>query len=139
MTLLKRAPVADLIAKEDTGSPAQAALAPVVEMLKTLDPAHPPVFQLDAEADAWAVEVIRRMVYLRLAESIPTVQIVVLLMLCGAITCAWADPKFAVFGPAMSAWTRVIRAPIFWTSLIEGPPELVWLATGKDIQTLQSE
>ena len=67
-------------------------------------------WELGPEADAWAVEATRRFVFMRAPrETRPVVR--ALAMLTGAVVCGLADPEPARFGPAMSAWSRVMRTP----------------------------
>jgi hypothetical protein len=85
---------------------------------------------LSPAEDAWAVESTRRMVYLRLAAEIPWGAGIALLVLSGAVICAWADPEPDAFGPALASWNRAIRAQPFWARLLPDQPRLQWLAQG---------
>ena len=92
------------------------------------DPKQPPPVALDPAQDAWAVETARRMVFLRLASTIPSVQAVPLLSLGGALACSWTDP--ARFGPLLGGWSRVMRWRLLWGALIPDADALRWLARG---------
>lgn len=94
----------------ETSPALRAALDPLAALLPTLDVPRPwPV--LNPEADAFAVEVARRTVYLRLVTGLPYPPAAALLVLCGAVACAWATPTMERFGPALSAWSRLVRNP----------------------------
>ncbi len=120
-----------LLQARDAGPQHVAALRPLVERLESLDPAAPPPWPaLAAREDAFAVEVCRRMVWLRLATRIPVVQGVALLTLAGAVALAWVDPQPSRFGPALATWVRLLRAGTFWQSLTPTPADMQWLARG---------
>ena len=119
------------IEQPDAGPSLRDALRPVVAAFARFDAASPPPWPaLDTDQDAWAVETTRRMVFLRLAPQLP-VPGSALLVLAGAVACAWADPRPEAFGPALAAWTRGLRAPAFWRALVPQPDVLQWLATGQ--------
>jgi Fe-S-cluster containining protein len=132
VTRLRAAPLAALVARPEAGDALRRGLAPLLELLPRLNPEDPPAWPvLSDEMDAWAVEVARRMVFLRVMSSLPIVQGVAMLSLGGALACAWSDPRPESFGPALAGWSRAIRAPAFWRGLIPDPETLRWLATGK--------
>lgn len=123
----------DVLLQARDGGPAQRdALQPLVRLVETLDPDRPPSWPtLAANEDKFAVEVCRRMVFLRLVTRVPIVQGVALLVLSGAVALAWACPDPERFGPAMASWNRLIRAGSFWQSLFPSPAAMQWLATGQ--------
>jgi Fe-S-cluster containining protein len=98
------------------------------------DPAAPPAWPaLTPEVDAYAVDVARRMVFLRLGvPALPSQATAALLTLCGAVLLGWAAPRPEHFGPALAAWARAIRARTFWRALAPDGRTLSWLATGED-------
>lgn len=114
---LRAAELGALIARPETGPSARAALTPLVDALPTWD--TPPVAAFD-DAEAWAVDVARRAVFLRLQPNVP-VPAVALLTLLGAVALAWVDPRLAHVGPGLAGWTRALRAPIFVRALIPDP------------------
>ncbi len=122
---LRAAPLEALLARSDTGSAVRAALTGPVAALRALD-APPPLALAPAE-EAWAVDVASRMVALRLCASFPFVPGVALLALGGALLCAWADPRPAPFGTALAGWSRAMRAPIWWSSIVPGPDAMLGL------------
>jgi hypothetical protein len=118
-----------LLDRPETGAAVRGALAPVVAALEGMT--RPPAWgALAPDDDAWAVEVARRLVALRLCTTVPMVPAVALLALGGAIACAWADPAPERFGTALAGWSRAIRAPIFWQALLPGPEALRALVAG---------
>lgn len=126
---LKAADLAGFVARDDTGAGVRLGLQHLPAAIERLERA--PEFSLSAEQDAWAVEVARRMVFLRLAPLLPSVQAVALLTLIGAVACYWADPAEDRFGPAISAWSRGIRWRTLWQGIAPDPETLSWLATGR--------
>ena len=131
ITRLKRMRL-DLLLQARDGGPAQrAALQPLVDGITRWDPEDPPGWPaLSDNEDAFAVEVTRRMVFLRLATRIPLVQGTALIMLSGAVALGWACPEPERFGPAIASWSRLIRGGTFWQSLTPTPQAMQWLAHG---------
>ncbi len=121
-----------LVELPDTPPKMRAALAPVTDAFDSWDPDNPPPWPcLDAEAEAYAVDVVRRMVHLRLAsQSVPVVAGVALLTLSGIIAAAWANPEHDALSKAVPAWCRAIRVRPFWMSICPDGAALQHLATG---------
>jgi Fe-S-cluster containining protein len=71
--------------------------------------------ELDSDADCWAVEAIRRVLFLRLTGDVPTVAGSALLLVSGAILCGRANPASSEFSRAFAGWVRAIRFRQFWT------------------------
>jgi len=116
---VRSAPLRALLARPDTGASVRAALA---EPLARLDAADaPPALDLAPEQEAWALDVARRMVGLRLCSSFPFVPGVALLTLGGALVAGWSDARPAPFAAALAGWTRAMRAPPWWGALVPGP------------------
>lgn len=100
--------IGERVAHPDTAASLREALGGVSARLAELDPASVPPLGLDPAMDRWTVEVARRVVWLRLpADARPVGRL--LGVLAGALACAWADPAPEAYGPALAAWTRVIR------------------------------
>lgn len=76
-----------------------------------------PAWTLGAEAEAYAVESVRRMVTLRLASERGTPDQVAVRVLGGAVLAAWRDPALPAFGTGLAQWTRAVRLPAFWDRL----------------------
>lgn len=128
---LRASDLAPLIARRELGLVPGEHLRPVLDAVERLDLDALPWPVLDADTEAWAVDVVRRVVWLRLAHDLPVVQGVALLALSGALVCAWADPTPDRFGPAFAAWTRVMRARPFWRAVMPTPDVVYQLATGR--------
>jgi len=128
---LKRMHLEILLQARDLGPAQRDALAPLLDLVEDLDPnSTPPWPALAPNEDAFAVEVTRRMVFLRLVTRVPIIQGVALLVLSGAVALGWACPEPERFGPAIASWSRLIRAGSFWQSLTPSPRDMQWLATG---------
>ena len=122
----------DYLERSDTGAAIARALHHLPDHIAGWDMDTPPPWpELAPELDAFVVEATRRMIFLRLAGTHPSVLATALLTLSGAVICAWASPEPTRFGPAFSAWTRAIRVRRFWQPLAPDPMTLRWLATGQ--------
>jgi len=132
---VRRLVAADLPAfldRPDTGHALRAHLGGVARAVEGLDPNAPPEWPvLDPEWDAFAVEVTRRMLFLRLAPLIPSVMGVALLTLGGTLACAWANADPEHFGPALAGWARAIRFRAVWQAITPDAETMRWLATGQ--------
>jgi len=119
-----------LLGSPDAGASLRAALTPLASFVADPDrPARWPA--LSGEQEAWALDVVRRMVALRLLQAVRLgPHPAALLLLSGAVSCAMADPRPEAFGPALAAWTRALRAPGFRAALVPNAAVMGWLAGG---------
>ncbi len=116
---------------DEAGDAVRAAWAAIRPVIANGDPENPPAWPaLAPEEDAYAVNVLQRVLYLRLASGIPVVSGIGLLVLSGAVLCAWADPTREPFGRRLAAWTRLIRVMNFWLALTPDGETMAWLARG---------
>lgn len=125
--------MAEIVHQDAAGPSLGHWLGPVAEAAATWDPLHPPAWPvLTPEQEAWALEVTRRMVYLRLgATALPSVLGVTLLTLAGAVVIGWSGADdLPTFGGRLAAWTRAIRATAFWRAILPHDNTLLWLARG---------
>jgi Fe-S-cluster containining protein len=114
-----------------SGAMLHAVIAPVLRDAEALDPSAPPAWPvLTPRQDAFAIEMIRRMVFLRLAPGLPAPAVAVLGVI-GAVICAWHDASSAGFGRAMAGWSRIMRSPAFLEAVAPDPAALINLATGR--------
>lgn len=111
----------------------KGVLAPLFSAIPSWAPAAPPAWQVEPAADAHAVEVARRFVFLRLGpEGLPP-PVVTLLVLGGAVALGFVDGRLEVLGPALAGWSRAVRARAFWQAFVPDPDavaELVGHAPG---------
>ena len=108
-TQLIDARIGGRVAHEGTAASLRESLDGVTTLLGELDPNHLPEIRIPL--DEWTVEVIRRMVWLRLpADARPASR--ALGVIAGALVCGWAHEEPADYGRALAAWTRVIRTPV---------------------------
>lgn len=103
-------------------------LEPVASAAPQFSGGAPP-WALSPESERWVVEATRRVLFLRLLANIPSVSIGALLVLGGALACAWTDPRPGRFEPRFTAWLRALRFDPFWQRLAR--TDLMWLATGQ--------
>ncbi len=122
-----------LLAKPELGAGIHEPLAHLPAVLDALDRDDPPAFagRLSDEQQAFALEVARRKVWLRQAPVRPASHGLAVLTLVGAVACAWADPTPEVFGPALSAWSRLMRFQAFWLRLAPDHDMIRFLMTGE--------
>ncbi|MFZ5480021.1 MAG: hypothetical protein ACOZNI_24865 [Myxococcota bacterium] len=125
---LREVDVGRLIAEPAAGVSLRASLAGVAALSARED--WPSPAPLSPEAEAWALEVVERMVWLRLCRTLPDPMPVALLVAAGAWTCAVADARPEAFGPALAGWTRALRAPAFRAALVPDAATMGRLAVG---------
>ena len=108
-----------MLARPELGQPVREALTPMVAAIPGWDPAKPPPDPvLSPEQEAFAIEVCRRLVFLRLVPSLPVVQAVALLSLLGAVAAGWTDPSPDAFGRSVTSWSHALRTSLFWSALV---------------------
>jgi Fe-S-cluster containining protein len=131
--VLSRSPLAESLGRYGTSQVFQRHLLPVARGVAALDPRAPPPWPLlDAESEAFALEVCRRMLFLRLADHRGPPAAVAILTLGGAVACAWAHGGGGeVWATSLSAWTRALRSEVFWRTLFPDDALLRWLVTGR--------
>jgi Fe-S-cluster containining protein len=123
--------LAERISPEASGAMLHAVVGPLLLGAEALDPENPPAWPvLTTRQEAFAIEMIRRMVFLRLVPGVPSPAVAVLGVI-GAVLCAWHDPGPSGFGRAMAGWFRVMRSPAFLEALAPEPAALITLATGR--------
>jgi len=139
-TLLKEMDVASVSSLQ--GPDIAARLAYLGPAFAALDPARPPewIDALTPAHDAFALEVIRRQLFLRPGDPAVPPFAQALLLVLGALGAAWAEPAATpdVPGPAterrfpqtLSSWARLVRASAFWKRLLPDLERARWLVTG---------
>ncbi len=128
---LRGLPLERLLEQPDTGAPVREALLPLLADLRRLDPDGPLSGVLGPEEDAFALELTRRTLFLRLVSTLPVARAVALLCLLGAQSAAWTGRHGRGFGRALVAWNRAIRAPAFWSTILPSAEVLGWLVSGE--------
>ncbi|MCC6619685.1 MAG: YkgJ family cysteine cluster protein [Deltaproteobacteria bacterium] len=110
-------------------------LAPVAELLKTLDPTQPPTWAgaLTPMRDAFALELLRRHLFLRLGDQMLPPIAQTLLVVMGIMLCAWSDPIGDYFGTTLSCWMRIIRFRNAWASIMPETETARWLLSGDGV------
>ena len=101
------------------GAALRARLEPVIDALEAWTPHQIPLWsqRLSTAQEAWALDTLRRHLFLRLGDpSVPPLG-QTLLWLFAVTACGWAAPG-AEFGPSLSAWLRVLRSPPVWGRLV---------------------
>ena len=120
------------VADPATGPLFRRELLAVLDHTMGLDPdALPPWPVLPPEGEAYALDALSRLVWLRLARAIPSVAGVAGLGMMGLVLCAWAAPDHAAFGRMTAAWFRAMRSPVFWGHLLPTADRLAHLLRGR--------
>lgn len=136
---LQRAPIRPLLLRPETGAPVRDALLPVLDRVARLDPEKLPGHPLGPEEEAFALELLRRTLFLRLMPSLPVVQAVALLNLLGGLTVGWSGLQGRGFGRALVAWNRALRGPVFWSAILPTAESLRQLALGPSPPPCESQ
>jgi hypothetical protein len=106
-------------------------LVAILDHTRTLNPAHFPAWPaLDPQGEAYALDALSRLIYLRLAHQIPAVAGVIALGTMGVILSAWAARDRPAFGRYTAAWFRAMRSPAFWGKLLSTAQSLKILLHG---------
>lgn len=125
--------IAPVIHDADNGPHLNAALGPMGALIARFDPAASlPEWNLPPDADAFARDLIQRYLFMRIGDdTLPPVGHAMLLV-GGILAIAYVDPTPSVFGPALSAWSRIARLPGLWElimpdrdaahAILYGPP-----------------
>jgi Fe-S-cluster containining protein len=109
---MQRARLSQGIDPERTGARLAATLTPLFARVEALDPdSLPPAPALSDEQQAFALDAVQRMIFLRLVPGVGPV-VVAALGVVGANACGWASPTPETFGAALAAWTRAMRSPV---------------------------
>ena len=122
------AKLADWVASSPVGEAIRSSLLPVLRFAESDAPSR--LVDLEPEADAWAVEAIRRVVFLRLTGDVPNVPGALLLLVAGAVLCGRAQPTAQAFASAYAAWLRAIRFRQFWTAFTPDSQTMAALIRG---------
>jgi Fe-S-cluster containining protein len=129
--LLQRTDLLELLDDPDTSPLLRDTLRPVCAAVATWNVASPPAWPaLSDSQEAFALDALQRMLYLRLAPKLPSVAGMALLMLVGVVAVAWSTEDERSFGYGLAAWSRALRAPVFWRALAPDAAAMTWLARG---------
>jgi len=123
--------LAGFVELDGPGPVLKRGLGPVAQASAAWTDSPPAWPGLPDELDRWAVEALRRSLWLRLSANIPNVSVAALFVLGGAVAAAWTDPRPGPFVAALTAWLRALRFELFWKSLAVDQATLMWLATGQ--------
>ena len=128
---LKSPQLAEHLGHERHGAVLRAHVAHLAPALDALTVRDLPVWtgRLDGEREAFALDALRRHIFLRLGDQTAPPVAQALLVLAGVAACAWADPGER-FGAALSAWLRLIRSPPVWGRLVPDSTTAAWLLVG---------
>jgi len=114
----------------DNGPLMNALLAPLAHFLATFENAPVPAWNLPPKADAFALEVLGRHLFLRLGDDTIPPMAQTLLVLGGILACGYIDPTPSLFGPALSAWSRMCRLEKFWLPALPDRATAEWVLHG---------
>lgn len=119
LTRLSGLPLEAVLRRPEMGAPVRDTLLPVFAALRGLDlDALPALPAPGSEEDAFAMELTRRTLFLRVVTTLPVTRVVALLCLLGAESVGQTGLRGRAFGRAIVAWNRAIRVPAFWTTIL---------------------
>jgi Fe-S-cluster containining protein len=128
---LRAVQLSAMLSHEASGAMLCRVLQPALRHAEGLDPAAPPPWPALAPAqEAFALELLRRTLWLRLVPGLSQPGAVAVLWLAGAVISAWHDPSPRGYGRALAAWARAVRSPVLLEAIAPDPGALVTLATG---------
>lgn len=114
----------------DAGPLLVADLHKAANFIRNVDAARPPKLTFAAPMSELALETLQRTLFLRLGDpALPPMGKLVLL-LGGAIACAYVYRQPGTFGRAFAAWSRLSRLPDFWQPFIPDTEAARTLMTG---------
>jgi hypothetical protein len=119
------------LAHDAVGPGLRTALTPVADAAPTWSQQAPAWPGLSASAEAWAIEAVRRVLYLRLMPTLPNISVATLLLLGGVVAARWSTSSEATFHRALTGWLRALRFDAFWQMLVGDRATMVWLGTGQ--------
>lgn len=130
---LRVADLSPLFEAHELGPDLLYRVAAMAELLRGLDPVDPPPWMgLGPARDAFALEVMRRHLFLRLGDpTLPPIAQALLVSL-GILVAAWSDPIGDYFGSSLAAWMRMIRMSVVWSRIMPETETARWLLSGDD-------
>jgi len=116
----------------ENGAIAMVWLGPMADVIERLEVEATPELAglIGPDEDAFALEVLRRTLFLRLGDEVIAPIGQALLVLGGVLAAAWTDPRAEFFGPALSAWSRVSRLQNFWAPMMPDTETARWVLRG---------
>lgn len=130
LDLVRALPVAEVAGHPDVGPLVGDGLR-ALRHTADRSPVAPPWPAWSPEVDAFAVDAVRRMVWLRIAAHGPGAVPVAAYGLLGAMLAGWtapADPDAST--RALACWLRLLRQPGMWALLLPDPLALQRLLRG---------
>lgn len=132
LATLRLAGIAGVFGDPDNGAELLYYIRHLEPTLGDLDPAKPPVFgeALTPEMDAFAMEAMRRHLFLRLGDPVLPPIAQALLVTMGVMISAWASPDEDHFASGLSGWLRLIRVRSVWSRIFPETQTARWVLTG---------
>ncbi len=116
----------DVLLPRTPGPRARAAVARLLDA-----PADPTGWgPLDPDLAAYTLNATRGFIALRMGHSQLRAIGSTLLMLLGALAATWQETEPEAYGELLAGWTRSLRVPPFWSTVISGPDVLQALIGG---------
>ena len=129
---LRIANLPPMLEDPDLGAGLLWRVAPLAGFLRDIDPANPPPWAgvLSPARDAFALEMLRRHLFLRIGDPMLPPIAQTLLVVMGILVCAWSDPMGDFFGGTLAAWMRIIRIRGVWARMMPETETARWLLSG---------
>ncbi len=129
---LQAADVGAFVGHSEVGWGLRQPVEHLVAFIDTLDSGDPPPWPaIDAEQEAFTLEVLRRSIFLRNAPLLPGTLGLTVLTLGGAVVLGWADASPTAYGEGLSAWARCIEFRALWLRILPDPSLATRLLRGE--------
>jgi Fe-S-cluster containining protein len=119
-----------LLTHPDAGPLLVADFAKATTFIRLVDADRPPRLEVSKEMSALTLETLQRTLFLRIGDdTLPPMGKLVLLV-AGAVVCAYAYKTPERFGRGLAAWSRLSRVPGFWEPFIPDVESARYIMTG---------
>jgi hypothetical protein len=119
----------EALADDTLGDAWRGAFEPLAAARKTWTTLPP--WTLSEEAEAFGLDVVQRLVFLRLARRLGGPGGSAMMMLAGTVAMGWATGgEMASFGRGLAGWSRMLRSPMFMAYVLPDRQRLQWLIRG---------
>ncbi|MFO0748796.1 MAG: YkgJ family cysteine cluster protein [Myxococcota bacterium] len=132
LACLRLADISSVFVDPDNGWELRTRIRHLEPCLKELDPAKPPPWEgmLTPEMDAFALEVMRRHLFLRLGDPLLPPIAQALLVAMGVMVSGWASPDEEHFATGLSGWVRLVRVRGVWSRIFPETETARWVLSG---------
>lgn len=124
--------IAEAARHPSAGPSVRSAFKQVLANIPSWSDGGIPEVTLAPELEEWGLEVVRRLVALRLCPAHPSPMLTALLALGGVDVARWVSGgEPVVFVKTLAAWSRAMRSPMFWGTLFPDIQTVQWVLRGE--------